>query len=42
MHLATSVIKKGEITVKIDGRMQKVPLVKALRGRQRDYMAVNA
>gem|GEM_PF-83340 len=42
MHLATSVIKKGEITVKIDGRMQTVPLVKALRGRQRDFMAANA
>jgi large subunit ribosomal protein L28 len=38
MKLATSVIKKGEITVKIDGVKQTVPLVKALRGRNRDFV----
>lgn len=37
MKLATSVIKKGEIEVRIDGRMQTVPLVKALRGRNRAF-----
>ena len=41
MHLATSVIKRGEITLKLDGRMQTFPLVKALRGRQRDYINAN-
>jgi len=38
MKLATSVIKKGEITVKIDGVKRTVPLVKALRGRNRDFV----
>jgi large subunit ribosomal protein L28 len=38
MKLATSVIKKGEIEVRIDGRMQTVPLVKALRGRNRAFV----
>ncbi|HJM39000.1 MAG TPA: 50S ribosomal protein L28 [Planctomycetota bacterium] len=38
MKLATSVIKKGEITVKIDGVEQTVPLVKALRGRNREFV----
>ena len=38
MKLATSVIKKGEITVKIDGVIRTVPLVKALRGRNRDFV----
>lgn len=37
MKLATSVIKKGEIEVMLDGRMQTVPLVKALRGRNRAF-----
>ncbi|MDP7033651.1 MAG: 50S ribosomal protein L28 [Planctomycetota bacterium] len=37
MKLAASVIKKGEITVKIDGIEQTVPLVKALRGRNRAF-----
>jgi large subunit ribosomal protein L28 len=37
MKLATSVIKKGEITVRIDGHEQTVPLVKALRGRNRAF-----
>ena len=39
MKLATSVIKKGEITVRIDGHMRKVPLIKAPHGRQREYLA---
>lgn len=39
MKLATSVIKKGEITVRMNGRMVKVPLVKAPRGRQREWLA---
>ena len=34
MSLAVSVIKKGVIEVKIDGKMRKVPLLKAPRGRQ--------
>lgn len=37
MKLAASVIKKGEITVRMDGRECTVPLVKALRGRNRAY-----
>lgn len=37
MKLATSVIKKGRITVKMDGVEQTVPLVKALRGRNRAF-----
>ncbi len=38
MRLATSVIKRGQITVKIDGVEQSVPLVKALRGRNREFV----
>lgn len=34
MTLAVSVIKKGIIRVKVDGKMRTVPLVKATRGRQ--------
>jgi large subunit ribosomal protein L28 len=34
MTLAVSVIKKGEINVKIGGKMRTIPLVKATRGRQ--------
>jgi large subunit ribosomal protein L28 len=37
MKLATSVIKKGFITLTIDGREQTIPLVKALRGRNRAF-----
>lgn len=37
MKLATSVIKSGRITVRIDGVDQTVPLVKALRGRNRAF-----
>ncbi len=37
MKLAASVIKKGQITVTIDGVQQTVPLVKALRGRNREF-----
>ena len=37
MKLATSVIKSGRITVRIDGTDQTVPLVKALRGRNRAF-----
>ena len=37
MKLATSVIKKGLITLTLDGREQTVPLVKALRGRNRAF-----
>jgi len=37
LRLAASVIKKGEITIPIDGRMQTVPLLKATRGRQAEY-----
>jgi large subunit ribosomal protein L28 len=37
MKIATSVIKKGEITVRMDGHVQTVPLVKALRGRNRAF-----
>jgi len=42
MKLATSVIKKGEIIVRIDGNMQTVPLVKALRGRNREFSKLNS
>ena len=35
--LPTSVIKKGEIKVEINGKMRKIPLVKATRGRQALY-----
>ena len=38
MKLATSVIKKGVITVTLDGRKQTIPLVKALRGRNRAFL----
>lgn len=34
MTLAASVIKKGVIEIKIDGKMRKIPLQKAPRGRQ--------
>ena len=34
MTLAASVIKKGVINVKIDGKMRQVPLLKAPRGSQ--------
>ena len=37
MKLATSVIKRGEITVRMDGKMKTVPLMKALRGRNRAF-----
>ena len=37
MKLATSVIKKGEITIAVKGKLQTVPLVKALRGRNRAF-----
>ncbi|KAA3607335.1 MAG: 50S ribosomal protein L28 [Planctomycetota bacterium] len=37
MKLATSVIKSGKIRVTIDGQEQVVPLVKALRGRNRAF-----
>ena len=39
MKLATSVIKKGEITIMIKGKMVTVPLIKAFHGRQREYLA---
>ena len=39
MKLAASVIKKGEVTVRIDGHMATVPLIKAPHGRQREYLA---
>jgi hypothetical protein len=42
MKLATSVIKKGEIEVMLDGRMQTVPLVKALRGRNRAFSKLDS
>src|SRR5262245_49991735 len=41
MKLAASVIKKGEVTVRMDGRMVTVPLVKAPHGRQREWLAKN-
>jgi large subunit ribosomal protein L28 len=37
MKLATSVIKSGRITVQMGGKEQTVPLVKALRGRNREF-----
>ena len=37
MKLATSVIKKGEITIIIKGKERTIPLVKALRGRNRAF-----
>lgn len=37
MKLATSVIKSGRITVRLGGHDQTVPLVKALRGRNRAF-----
>ncbi|TAH35805.1 MAG: 50S ribosomal protein L28 [Planctomycetota bacterium] len=37
MKLSTGVIKSGHITVKVRGKMRHVPLVKALRGRNRAY-----
>lgn len=42
MRLATSVIKKGEIEIMLEGRMQTVPLVKALRGRNREFSKINS
>jgi large subunit ribosomal protein L28 len=39
MKLAASVIKKGEVTLHMDGRVVTVPLVKAPHGRQREYLA---
>lgn len=39
MKLATSVIKKGEVTLRLNGRDVTVPLVRAPRGRQREYLA---
>ena len=39
MKLATSIIKKGEVKIQMNGRMVTVPLVKAPHGRQRDYLA---
>jgi large subunit ribosomal protein L28 len=35
MNLSATAIKKGQIQVKMDGRMQTIPLVKAARGRQK-------
>lgn len=37
MHLSTGVIKSGRITIVIGGKEQTVPLVKALRGRNRAF-----
>lgn len=37
MKLAASVIKSGRITVRMNGSEQTVPLVKALRGRNRAF-----
>lgn len=37
MRIATSVIKKGVITARVDGRIQSFPLVKAMRGRNRAF-----
>ena len=37
MKLATSMIKKGEITVRMNGVERTIPLVKALRGRNREF-----
>ena len=37
MRLATSVIKSGKITLVLEGRVQTIPLVKALRGRNRAF-----
>jgi large subunit ribosomal protein L28 len=39
MKLAASVIKKGEVKVRMNGRMVTVPLVKAPHGRQREYLS---
>ncbi len=38
LRLATSVIKKGFITVRLDGREQTVPLLRATRGRQAEFV----
>jgi large subunit ribosomal protein L28 len=38
LRLATSVIKKGEITIRYEGTMRTLPLVKATRGRQAEYV----
>lgn len=37
MKLATSVIKSGRIALSVGGRTRSVPLVKALRGRNRAF-----
>ncbi len=37
MKLATSVIKSGRIRVRMQGKEVEVPLVKALRGRNRAF-----
>jgi large subunit ribosomal protein L28 len=42
MKLAASIIKKGEITIRVKGRDVTVPLVKAPHGRQREYLAQKA
>lgn len=39
MRVAASVIRAGWILAKVDGRMQRVPLVKAVRGRNRQFQA---
>ena len=40
MKLATSVIKSGRITIQVNGKPKQVPLVKALRGRNREFSRV--
>ena len=42
MKLAASIIKKGEVKIRMNGRDVTVPLVKAPHGRQREYLAQKA
>lgn len=37
MKLAASVIKSGRITIRVGGSVRQVPLVKALKGRNRAF-----
>lgn len=37
MKLSTGVIKSGKITVMVGGKSRTMPLVKALRGRNREH-----
>ncbi len=37
LRLATSVIKRGMVTIQYEGRSRDIPLLKAVHGRQADW-----